>query len=116
MIKEHCTPLGGTVIARYVANMGKVFQQNTNLYEIMHKDCKKQELVSFVDLSDLCLEVYQYQNDIITDTFKNGYASGLQTKQNVIQQRQVGGNASTAKVLEWAKKISLDYNVVEGER
>ena len=116
MIKEHCAPLGGTVVARYVANMGKVFQQNTNLYEIMHKDCKQQELVSFVDLSDLCLEVYQFQNDIITDTFKNGYASGLQTKLNVIQQRQFGGDASTVKVLEWAKKNSLAYNVVEGER
>ena len=82
----------------------------------MHKDCKKTELVSFVDLSDLCLEVYQYQNDILTATFENGYAAGLSTKLNVIQQRQFGGDASTVKVLEWAKKISLVYNVVEGER
>ena len=98
MIKEHCAPLGGIVIARYVANMGKVFQQNTNLYEIMHKECIKQELVSFFDLSDLCLEVYQFQNDILTATFQNGYAAGLLTKLNVIQQRQFGGDASTVKV------------------
>ena len=72
MIKEHCAPLGGTVVARYVANMGKVLQQNTNLYEIMHRDCKQQEPVSFVDLSDLCLEVYQYyQVFSFIQTYKN---------------------------------------------
>ena len=68
----------------------------------MQRDCKQQEPVSFVDLSDLCLEVYQFKDDILTATFENGYAAGLLTKLNVIQQRQFGGDASTVKVLEWA--------------